>query len=188
MTVIYGSAFSALGLVMDFRSGVIDRYLSTPVSRAAIVLARVLDGSVGVTIQSLLVLLLSIALGVRLAAGPAGVLVILAAAFLLAAIFAAFASWIALSTRDEQSLVGTIQFLAMPLVFLSSVLLPVALMPGWLARVVAYNPVEWATRAARSLVLSGWDVSLLLRSFGPLLALAAALTALSIVTFRRGAL
>jgi ABC-type multidrug transport system permease subunit len=73
-------------------------------------------------------------------------------------------------------------------VFLSSVLLPVALMPGWLARVVPYNPVEWATRAARSLVLSGWDVSLLLRSFGPLLALAAALTALSIVTFRRGAL
>ena len=55
-------------------------------------------------------------------------------------------------------MIATVNFVGLPLMFLSSILVSVALMPGWIKAIARFNPVNWGTRAARTAVVfgSGW--------------------------------
>jgi ABC-2 type transport system permease protein len=184
MTVIYGASFAALGLVMDFRMGVIDRYLTTPASRPAIIFARVLDATVNVTVQAIVVLLIAFAIGVRTSNGIGGALLVVLAAALLAVVFAAFSTWLGIRTREQQGLVGMMNVLIVPLIFLSTALLPVNLVPGWIAHVMPYNPVSWAVNVARAGTLDGTHGAEVLRDLGGLVLLALVFLALAFSALR----
>jgi ABC-2 type transport system permease protein len=184
MTVIYGASFAALGLVMDFRLGVIDRYLTTPVSRPAIILARVADATVNVTAQAVIVLLVALAIGVRIAAGVGGGLLIVAAAALLGVVFAALSTWLGIRTREQQGLVGMMNVVIVPLIFLSTALLPVNVVPGWIRHVMPYNPVSWAVNVARAGTLGGTPVREVLVDLGGLVVLALIFLVLSFGALR----
>ena len=91
--------------------------------------------------------------------GVFGWLVILLASFLIAAGFAGLSHGIALLTRQEASMIAIAQFIGLPLLFVSSLLIARELIPAWMQDVSLLNPVEWATRAARGEALpgTGWD-------------------------------
>lgn len=186
MTVIYGASFAALGLIMDLRLRVIERYLATPVSRPAIIWARILDATINVTAQACLMLLLSLIVGVRFHTilGPIQVIVAAAA---LGFVFAAFSILVGIRSRHQQGLVGMMNIIIVPLIFCSTALLPRSLAPGWLQRLMPYNPVTWAIDLARAATtsataLTGLD---LLARLGGLLVLGLALTILATHAFRR---
>ena len=80
--------------------------------------------------------------------GVVGWLVILLASFLVAA-SPASSHGIALLTRQEASMIAIAQFISLPLLFVSSLLIAKALIPGWMQDFSLLNLVEWATRAAR---------------------------------------
>jgi ABC-2 type transport system permease protein len=188
MTVIYGAAFASLGMLLDFRLGVIERYLTTPVNRGAIVLARVLDAAANVTMQAVVVLVASLALGVRIATGPVGGLVVVVTAFLLGLVFAALSCWIAVTSREQEGLVGTVNLLVIPLIFLSTILVPKDFTPTWIGRLVPFNPVTWAVDAARSVSLDrAWHGPLLARDLGLLVVLTVVFAALGIQALLRWA-
>ena len=54
--------------------------------------------------------------------------------------------------------------LTLPLLFISTALAPTAMMSPWMQMVVQFNPMTWAVDAMRTLVLSGWDMSVIVRS------------------------
>jgi ABC-2 type transport system permease protein len=158
MTAFFSGSWAGMGMIEDLDRGVIERILATPARRSAIVFGWVLYSGIVATLQALLILLTGLVLGAT-NGGVTGWLVILLASFLVAAGFAGVSHGLALLTRQEASMIAIAQFIGLPLLFLSSLLIARELMPDWMQTLSLLNPVEWATRAARGEALPGtsWD-------------------------------
>ncbi|MGA2927004.1 MAG: ABC transporter permease [Solirubrobacteraceae bacterium] len=59
--------------------------------------------------------------------------------------------------RQEEALIGAVQFIVLRLTFLSSTFLQASLMPHWIRHVSDFNPVNWAVLAGRGAVSSNAD-------------------------------
>jgi ABC-2 type transport system permease protein len=156
MTAFFSGSWAGMGMIEDLDRGVIERFLTTPARRSAIVFGRILESGIVATLQAVLILLSGLALGAT-NGGAAGWLVILLASFLIAAGFAGLSHGIALLTRQEASMIAIAQFIGLPLLFFSSLLIARDLIPGWMRDLSLLNPVEWAVRAARGEALPGTD-------------------------------
>jgi len=152
MTAFFSGSWAGMGMIEDLDRGVLERFLATPASRAAIVFGRILESSIVATLQATLILICGLALG-----ATNGGAVILVASFLTAAGFAGLSHGVALRTRQEASMIAVAQFIGLPLLFFSSLLIARALIPSWMQDLSLLNPVEWAVRAARGEALPGTD-------------------------------
>ncbi len=157
MNAFFGGMWSGMGMITDLDRHVVDRFLAAPASRLAIVLSQVVRAGITAMIQSLILLIVGLALGVRVHGGVAGWLVVFAAAFLLASAFAGFSNGLALVFRRPESMIATANMVGLPLMFLSSILLTVTVMPGWISAISRFNPVNWGVEAARNSVVVGGD-------------------------------
>ncbi|MFL5960715.1 MAG: ABC transporter permease [Gaiellaceae bacterium] len=155
MNAFFGGMWSGMAMISDLDRHVIDRFLAAPTVRVAIVLSQVVRAGITAILQALILLLVALALGVHLHGGFAGWLVVFAGAALLSAVFAGFSHGLALIMRREASMIAAANFVGMPLMFLSSILVTVALMPGWIRAVARFNPVNWGTRAMRNAIFYG---------------------------------
>lgn len=158
MTAFFSGSWAGMGMIEDLDRGVVERFLTTPARRGAVVFGRILESGIVAALQVVLILLTGLALGAT-NGGVTGWLVILVASFLVAAGFAGVSHGIALLTRQEASMIAVAQFIGLPLLFLSSLLIARELIPGWMQDLSLLNPVEWAVRAARGEALpgTGWD-------------------------------
>jgi oleandomycin transport system permease protein len=157
--LIQGIAFTgfqtALGLNVDFQRGLIDRFRSLPISRAAVVGGRIGADAVRVLWGVLIITGFGVALGFRFHGGFAGAI----GAIALATIFGVAVCWpmafIGVTARSPEA-VNTWGFLIiLPLTFASSVFAPPESMPGWLAAFVKVNPITKVVDATRGLMLGG---------------------------------
>jgi ABC-2 type transport system permease protein len=148
-------------MIADLNRHVLDRFLAAPASRFAIVLSQVVRSGIIAVIQALLLLVVGLALGVRVHGGVLGWLVVLAAAALLAMTFAGMSHGIALMVRKEASMIAAANFVGLPLMFISAILIPPRQMPNWIAQLSRFNPVNWGVHAARNSVVTGgqWGAS-----------------------------
>lgn len=156
MTAFFSGTWAGMGTIEDLDRGVIERFLATPARRVAIVFARVIQSAVTATIQAVIILVVGLFLGAT-NGGPLGWLVIMLAAFLVAAGFSGISNGIALLTRQEATMIAVANFIGLPLLFFSSILIASNLIPGWMETLSLANPVEWAVRASRAQVLPGTD-------------------------------
>ena len=157
MNAFFGGMWSGMGMITDLDRKVVDRFLAAPASRLAIVLSQVVRAGITAMIQTLILLLVGLALGVRVHGGVLGWLVVFAVSFLLAAAFSGFSNGLALIFRRPESMIATANMVGLPLMFLSTILIPPGIIPGWIASVSRFNPVNWAVQAARHAVLFGGD-------------------------------
>ena len=130
MNAFFGGTWSGMATISDLDRHVIDRFLAAPASRLAIILSQVVRAGITAMMQALILLLVGLALGVRVHGGALGWLVVFAASALLASVFAGFSHGIALLLRREASMIATANMVGLPLMFLSSILVGAALMPG----------------------------------------------------------
>ena len=155
MNAFFGGMWSGMGMITDLDRKVVDRFLAAPASRLAIVVSQVVRAGITAMIQTLILLLVGLALGVRVHGGALGWLVVFVAAFLLASAFAGFSNGLALLFRRPESMIATANMVGLPLMFLSSILLTAAVMPGWIRAITRYNPVNWGVNAARNVIDHG---------------------------------
>jgi ABC-2 type transport system permease protein len=155
MNAFFGGMWAGMAMINDLDRHVVDRFLAAPASRLAIVLSQVIRAGITAVLQALILLVVGLALGVRVHSGFAGWLVVLTASFLLAMVFAGFSNGIALVLRRDASMIATANFVGLPLMFLSSILVTAALMPGWIRTISRFNPVNWGVDAARNAVVVG---------------------------------
>jgi ABC transporter DrrB family efflux protein len=157
--LIQGIAFTgfqtALGLNVDFQRGLIDRFRSLPISRAAVVGGRIGADAVRVLWGVLIITGFGVALGFRFHGGFPGAI----GAVALATIFGIAVCWpmafIGVTARSPEA-VNTWGFMIiLPLTFASSVFAPPESMPGWLAAFVKVNPITKVVDATRGLMLGG---------------------------------
>jgi ABC-2 type transport system permease protein len=73
--------------------------------------------------------------------------------------FAGISTGIALLVRREATMIAAANFVGLPLMFLSSILITGRQMPDWMQHAARFNPVDWGVRAARDAVVTGgnWD-------------------------------
>jgi ABC-2 type transport system permease protein len=157
MNAFFGGMWSGMAMISDLDRHVIDRFLASPASRVAIILSQVVRAGITAALQAVLLLAIGYALGVRVHGGVAGWLMVIVASALLAMVFAGFSHGIALLVRREASMIATANFIGLPLMFLSSILLTTAIMPVWIQHVSRYNPVNWGVVAARNAVVVGGE-------------------------------
>jgi ABC-2 type transport system permease protein len=184
MTVMFGSAWAGMGMLHDIDMGILSKMLATPVTRVSIIGGRVIASMVMLVIQALIIFIIAIIMGVDIATGAPGVLLSLVLVSLLGLGFAAFSNGLALLFKRPEPLMAVVNFVTLPTMFLSSVMMPSQLLPGWLDTVRQFNPVDYAVVGVRGLVLTGYEWSDLWLSFVVLAAWAATGLAFGTAMFR----
>jgi len=172
MTVLFGSAFSGFGMLWDIDTGVLSKMLATPVTRISVIAGRVIATVVVLLIQALIIVILALIMGVHFKTGVPGVLFTFLLLSLLGLGFAAFSNGLALLLKRQENVMAVTNLLTMPLMFLSSLMMPAALLPGWLNTVRQINPIDYAVVGARDLISNGYIWHDLWLSFVVLAALA----------------
>jgi ABC transporter DrrB family efflux protein len=154
-SVTFRASQTAVGLSEDLRRGVIDRFRSMPMARSAVLLGRTTADLVRNVLIIGLMVLVGYLVGFRFQAGigPALACVALVAAFgfALSWIFA----FVSLVVRGAETAQTAGFVLLFPLVFASSVFVPVSTLPGWLQPIAKASPVTLTADAARTLALTG---------------------------------
>ncbi|TML72099.1 MAG: ABC transporter permease [Actinobacteria bacterium] len=155
MNAFFGGTWAGMSMITDLDRNVVSRFLATPASRLSIVLSQVVRAGLTAMVQALIILLVGLALGVRVHGGAAGWLVVLVIGALVAMVFAGISHGIALLVRREATMIAAANFVGLPLMFLSSILIQQRVMPGWMQSVARFNPVNWGVHAARDAVVTG---------------------------------
>jgi ABC-2 type transport system permease protein len=178
---IQGGMFSLINtgtnLAEDIESGFFNRLALTPLHRVSLISGLLVGVAALGAMQSAVYISLSLVAGAHLDAGVGGVAVILLLGALTAVGFGALGCAAALKTGSGEAVQGLFP-LFFVFIFLSSSNLPRNLLKtGWFHTVATWNPISYLIEGFRSLYISGWDATALLRGF----AVGAGLTAVSLL-------
>ena len=180
--ILFTAAFSGMSVVFDRRFGFLNKVLSTPVSRGAIVIAKVLQSVCRALSQAAIVLLIAVLLGMDTSHFTVlGIFGAFSIMFLMAFGLSSLYVMLALRSSDWQTQMAIINLLNLPLVFASNALFPAKLMPTWLQYIVKINPVSYANDAARQLLLGALGLNSLALDFAYLLVFAIALSSTGVI-------
>ncbi len=170
--ILFTAIFSGIELIWDRQFGFLKETLVAPVSRLEIFIGRTLGGATIATLQGFLVLLLTFVIGFRvnsLWVIPGAVLVM----FLISLLFTALGTLIATFLEDFHGFQMIINFLVMPLFFLSGALFPIQSAPPILQAISNINPLSFGIDGLRTTLtgVSHFGVSLDLAVLGILTAI-----------------
>jgi ABC-2 type transport system permease protein len=149
MQALFGTAFVGFSLIDDIRTGVIERFLVTPVKRSAILLGRVLRDAVILLFQCILITLVAIPFGLSINVG--GFLLSLLLYALIGVTMASMSYGFALIYKIEDPLAPTLNMITLPVSLLSGIILPLVLAPIWLQDLAKINPFSYSVDATRAL-------------------------------------
>jgi ABC transporter DrrB family efflux protein len=184
-SVTFRASNTAVGLSEDLRRGVIDRFRSMPMARSAVLVGRTTADLLRNVLIIGLMIVVGYLVGFRFQAGllPALGCVALVAAFgfALSWIFA----FVSLVVRGAETAQTAGFVLLFPLVFASSVFVPVSTQPNWLQPIAKASPVTLTADAARSLALTGGVPHSLWGSLAWIAGIVALFVPLSVWRYRR---
>ena len=187
MTSLFSAAFSGMSTIMDMDTGILSRMMATPVTRVSIVLGRVIATVVVILAQAIVMLVIALIMGVHIKTGFGGVLLALLLIGLLGLTLSAFSNGMALWLKRQETLMATINLFTMPLMFLSTMMMPSQALPHWLNVVRHFNPIDYTIVGVRDLVLNGYIWHDLWRSFAVLGVIAVVMVAFATLMFRKRA-
>lgn len=156
MTVLNNGLAGGVDLLFDKENGFLERLMSTPIHRTSVILSRFIFVMTITSLQVLVILGVAYLFGVRPATGFLGVLVILLIGLLFGVGLTAISMAMAFSVKSHGDFFSVLGFLSLPMIFLSSALVPLSAMPTWMGVLARFNPMTWAIDAVRPLILSGW--------------------------------
>ncbi len=150
MTILFSAMFSSISIIWDKEFGFMKEILVAPVSRFSIVMGKALSGTIVSTIQAVIVLLLFPFLGLKL-----GMLNIVGTIFICVLVsFSISAFGIVLATFYEsyESFSVIMNFIIMPMFFLSGAMYPVKLLPDILKFIAKINPLTYGVDALKHVI------------------------------------
>lgn len=179
------SPLGGVAIANDLNSGFLSKMLMTPATRIAILLGRLLTDMLVVVAQSVLTIVVAIAMGVNISSGLPGILLILlTAAFVELALSGIFLA-VGIRTRKTETISALGGFLFFPLIFISSAMFPVSFFPSWAQTFANYNPVSFASDVTRQLVQGGFSLSTLASAYALIAIIAFVTIAATLYQFRK---
>jgi len=142
---------TAVALVTDMSSGLIDRFRSLPTSRSAVLAGRTIADLVTQVIGTAVVAAVGLAIGWRIHSSVGDAAAAFGLALLFGYAFTWVGAWLGMMLRSPEAAqqMGFVLFL--PLTFVSNAFVPTQGMPGWLQPIAEWNPMSALAAAARSL-------------------------------------
>jgi ABC transporter DrrB family efflux protein len=150
-TVAFGSSLTAIGLADDLTKGIVDRFRSLPMSRAAVLIGRTTSDLLNNLLVVVVMGLCGLLVGWRIHTGPLGAL----AGFGMLFFFGYAMSWIAavigLVARSVEVAQSAGFIWLFPMTFMSNAFIPTNTLPGWLQPVADWNPISSIVLGLRDL-------------------------------------
>ncbi|MEW2122795.1 ABC transporter permease [Streptomyces sp. NPDC007259] len=175
---LFGASFAGFGLIIDKSTGVVERMRVTPVSRAALLLGRVLRDALLFMFQAVLLVFVAVLMGLR--APLPGVLIGFAFVGLLTVSLASLSYALAMRVSTPQEFGPVINALTMPSMLLSGLMLPMTLGPKWLDVLSHFTPFRYLVDAVRDAYAGTYASAHLL--YGVIVALGFAALAVTVGT------
>ncbi len=153
MSILFTAIFSGMEMIWDRQFGFLKETMVAPVSRFSIMLGRTLGGATVATLQGILVFFIALIAGFRPTAWalvPVGWIFM----FLIALFFTALGTGIASLLQDMQGFQLIMNFLVMPIFFLSGALFPLQGLPKGVTIAALIDPLSYGIDALRDLFLS----------------------------------
>jgi len=185
MNAVLGAFQSGMSIVNDINSGFLQKLLLTPVSRPAILLGRLATDVLVLIIQSTIIILVAIPLGLTVATGLYGILLIFVTLIIFDLAWSGLLLALGLKTRKAETISAVGNLLAFPLLFISSALFPTAIMPPWAQTVSNFNPVSYASNVTRYLIQGGLTWNTITSAYTVIGLLAVAAFAATLYQFRK---
>jgi len=154
-TVVFTTAFVGMSVVWDKRLGFMNKVLSTPVARSAIILSKVLAASVRAIFQAGIVALVAFALGLTTGSNFSvfSIFGVFAIVFLISVGLSSFFTALTLRATRMEMPQAIFQLITLPLMFASSAYFPISQMPNWLQAIASVNPISYTIDAVRRLMV-----------------------------------
>ena len=152
MTILFSSIFSGIALLWDRQFGFLKETLVAPVPRLHIMIGRTLGGATVATIQGCLIAIICVIAGFRpvsLAAVPVALVFMI----LIAMVFGALGTGIGSTLQDMQGFQLIMNFMVLPIFFLSGALFPLANLPTPLAVITRLDPLAYGVDGLRAILL-----------------------------------
>jgi ABC-2 type transport system permease protein len=150
-TVAFGSGITAIGLADDLQKGIIDRFRSLPMSRAAVLIGRTTSDLLNNVFVLAIMVVCGLAVGWRIHTNPLEA----TAGFVLLLVFGYAMTWVAavigLSVRSVEVAQSAGFIWMFPLTFLSNAFISSSTLPSWLQPVADWNPISSVVLALRDL-------------------------------------
>jgi ABC transporter DrrB family efflux protein len=145
---IFGSTTTALGIAQDLKSGMIDRFRSLPMSRSAMLTGRTSSDLAKNLLLVVLMIGVGYLVGFSFREGFLGALGVVVLTLAVGFAFSWISATIGLAIKEFEAVQAATFTWIFPVVFISSVFVPLETMPGWLQVVARNNPItQWATLA-----------------------------------------
>ena len=148
MSILFTAMFGGIEVIWDRQFGFLKETLVAPVSRSKIMLGRTLGGATVAFIQGIIVFLICLLIGFR-PTNWAMFPVALIFMFLTAILFTALGTAIASKLKDMHAFPLIMNFILMPLFFLSGALFPLDNLPKVIETIIRFNPLAYCVDAMR---------------------------------------
>jgi len=184
-TVVFGALATAIGLAADVKSGMLERFRSLPMARSAVLAGRTFADLARNVFVVILMVAVGFLVGFRIHTNAlalvAGILLLLFFGYAMSWIFAT----VGLVLGDPETAQAAAFPVLAPLVFASSVFVPVDQMPGWLQVWANHQPVSVTASAVRALVIGGPTASFVWQSLAWCVGILAVFAPLAVRRYRR---
>jgi ABC-2 type transport system permease protein len=153
MSIIFTAIFSGMEVIWDRQFGFLKETLVAPMSRFNIMIGRTLGGATVATMQGIIVMFISLIFGFR-PSSWINIIPAIVVMFLIALLFTSLGTMIASLLEDMQGFQLIMNFLVMPLFFLSGALFPLQGLPKALSIIARLDPLSYGIDALRALLIN----------------------------------
>ena len=153
MTVLFSSLFSGIQLIWDRQFGFLKETLVAPVPRLHIMIGRTCGAATTAMIQGLLVAVVAVLAGFR-PSGYAGLPLAFGFLALIAVVFTAVGTTVGSTLRDMQGFQMVMNFIVLPIFFLSGALYPLAHLPLALTVLTRIDPLTYGVDGLRGALIA----------------------------------
>ena len=181
---LFTTMFSGMSIVWDRRLGFLNKVLSTPVARSAIIFSKILSATIRSLVQVSIILVFAILLGLQLSPNftPINLLGVYAILFLLCMGLSSLFLMLGIRSTRWETQMAIVNLLNLPLMFASNALFPTNAMPDWLKPIANLNPITYTTDAVRQLLIfESLNLNQLMLDFTYMGIFAAAIASISII-------
>src|SRR5947199_953402 len=152
MSILFTSIFSAVSIIWDREFGFLKEVLVAPVPRWAVALGKTFGGATIAIVQSTILIVMAPMIGIRLSLGM--VIEMWVLAFLIGVALTSLGIAIAARMSSMQGFQMMMNFLVMPLYFLSGAMFPLSTAPSWMKALMVVDPLTYSVDGLRNIIFS----------------------------------
>ncbi len=153
-SVMFVAIFFGITIVWERDLGQLNKLLSTPMSRSAIVLGKTLSAGIRGIFQAAAILILALIMRIDISYNPLNILGVLIITIIFGMCFASLSICLASIFKTRERMMGIGQAITMPLFFASNAIYPLNLMPTWVKYIAIVNPLTYIVNAFRTLLVT----------------------------------